>query len=264
MFETEAELAAWLDKREQTLYNRLLLNRSFTGIVTAVQGIMPQWQIQVRRDGEEMSDGHWHKATVPGWTPQVGDQVDLVWRDDNVAHVQAPLSSTAFVSQGSAKLAPTVTLAVATASVSFSNIPQSFTHLWGAWRARGTAAGFNDLGLRLNNDSTNNYNVQIVSALGTTVSTSFVTTSRVRIGSVGVGGGFYSSGWFYIHDYTIATGGAGRRLLNWQGWRNDGGGAGAEWGAADWQNTIDPVTSVTLLPSGGNLDVGCIFSLYGI
>lgn len=90
MVTSEPDLAAYLDKRDQRLYDRLLLNRFFKGTITAVSGTKFPYQIQVQQ-GSQPSDGMWHNCTTPGYIPAIGDQVELAWRDKRVAEVVAPL-----------------------------------------------------------------------------------------------------------------------------------------------------------------------------
>lgn len=83
---------ATMDKRDEKKYSRLLLNKVFRAKITAIDTTKdPRW-IQVQRNGEDSPDPNWYVAAAPGgYTPQVGDEIDLIWRDDVTAHILAVL-----------------------------------------------------------------------------------------------------------------------------------------------------------------------------
>lgn len=91
---TEAELAAYLKKRDEQLYSRLLLNRVFQGTVTGVFGNYPNYLVQIERNGEQHSDGNTYPV-VSNWEPAIGDVCDIIWRDDKVGLAAFPISSAA-------------------------------------------------------------------------------------------------------------------------------------------------------------------------
>lgn len=87
---SEAELAAYLAERDQ----RASLD-PFQGTITAVDASRVTYAVtvvQVQRVGESRPDPHWHACALPGYTPQVGDRVDLAPRDQHVSQVVAPLA----------------------------------------------------------------------------------------------------------------------------------------------------------------------------
>jgi len=155
------------------------------------------------------------------------------------------------------------------ASITFSPIPASFSHLELRIFGRSTAAGAYDVvALRFNGDVTNgNYWGQQVYAVGTSVSTQELsgTTSYATIGSV-PGAGAGSSAWFgqaacrimgyttgfykpfdaaSFHASNIGAGNLQFRVI------------GGLW------SLTSVVTSITVLPGGGNWAVGTQASLLG-
>jgi hypothetical protein len=94
MFSTDEETAAYLLKREQQLYSRLLLHRVFQGTVLAVLGSSPTLAVQVVKTGEAASDGKIYPVTS-NWEPAIGDLCDIIWRDDSDGLAAFPVSSAA-------------------------------------------------------------------------------------------------------------------------------------------------------------------------
>src|SRR6266566_2173901 len=88
MFTTEAELNAYLSKRETTKHDRLLLNPSFTATVIGVRGSAGAYEVRVQRPNDS-SSGSWYSVQNNGTVPQVGDRIDMRWRDPNLASATA-------------------------------------------------------------------------------------------------------------------------------------------------------------------------------
>jgi hypothetical protein len=93
----EAALAAYLDKYLSTRYSRLLDNRFFRGKVVGanpVTVLIPQatnyqggYTVSVLRPEAATPDADAHLCITPGYVPQVGDDVECVWRDAHTAYV---------------------------------------------------------------------------------------------------------------------------------------------------------------------------------
>jgi hypothetical protein len=87
-------LAISMDKREEKLHPRTLLNQHFRATVASIVqpsgGGPGNLQVQVQRVGETQPDGNlypWTAATPP----IVGQDVVLTWEDDKVAHADVAL-----------------------------------------------------------------------------------------------------------------------------------------------------------------------------
>ncbi len=239
----------------------------FQGTVSAIRGSFPLFDVQVIRTGEPGSDGHWHRCIGIGYTPQLGDLVDLVKRDDTFSHVVAPLSPAAFVAQGTARLAPPISITTAAqvvASAAWSAIPGSFTHLWVSWRGRSSAGAPTVLNLRLNDDVSAFYDYEGVDEIGVASTAPFqaLGSTAIRVGAMAASAGNHAGGHINVYDYArVGTG--MRRLITYYSWRNDANGLGVEHGAGNWRNVVDPVTKLTFSAGTGNLEI-FVANLYGI
>lgn len=80
-------LERWLQRRLQRR-----LYPWFVGTVTQVIGNAPPYLVKVVKNGEQTSDGMTYAVPSGRYVPQVGDVVDITWRDDNVGYVAVPLS----------------------------------------------------------------------------------------------------------------------------------------------------------------------------
>jgi hypothetical protein len=90
----ERELDAYLEKWTQRRLGRRL-ETHFRGTIVLVSGTMPPFTVQIQRTGETGSDGNTYACSVPGYVPQIGDSVELAWRDLKTAHVVRPVKTTA-------------------------------------------------------------------------------------------------------------------------------------------------------------------------
>jgi len=86
----ESALADYLKQTLSKLPYSRRLYPWFQGVVTAVTTSGAVSQVQIQRTGEGASDGGTYAIAQPGYRPQVGDTVDLQWRDDDTAYVMAP------------------------------------------------------------------------------------------------------------------------------------------------------------------------------
>jgi hypothetical protein len=87
------------DERGLAAYVRRVIHRGpvdrrlfpwFKGTVTEVLTSGYSMMVRVRRSGEFLADGGTYAVAMPNYRPQVGDTVDLLWRDDDTAYAMAP------------------------------------------------------------------------------------------------------------------------------------------------------------------------------
>ena len=149
--ETEKEVAAYLQATNKRLYDRLFLNRVVAGTITAISGTRPQYLVRIDATGDA-----WHACYEPGYMPQVGDQVDLMWRDADTGYVLTPRSATAMTASWM-QIAKIATGSTTPGSIAFNGVPQSFQHLKVVADCQTTNASTADLLLRYNADSSASY-----------------------------------------------------------------------------------------------------------
>jgi hypothetical protein len=140
-----------------------------------------------------------------------------------------------------------------TASITFSNIPQTYTDL--VLIARGSAGSGANCYIRFNGDTTNNYSATYMSGNGTSTESGRNTSS-----SGGYIGAFYGNSMCITHvmNYTNTT--TYKTFLSRQG-------DAAQFTRAYvdlWRATPQAITSLTMFGAEQNFDVGTTFSLYGI
>jgi hypothetical protein len=165
------------------------------------------------------------------------------------------------------KIAETV-LGAAAASVTFSNIPQTFRSLQLYFFARNDSAASQLLYLQFNTDAAANYRYA-----GHEISTTGVSTPFGSSGDIGFrltvtpgtntgGATAWGSGFAVIPYYTDVT-----RFKAYQAhsWRDDVGVVGLNILSGDWFNvTPAAVTQIVLVMAAGNILAGSTFVLYGI
>lgn len=171
---------------------------------------------------------------------------------------------------GAVTLISKVTTAGSQATVPFSSIPGTYTHLRVLWQARfSDAATTEDLLLQLNGDSGTNYFSQLISATAasTPSAAQVVGTSAAHVGLVTAASAtanFAGSGVIWIPNYAGTT-------FNKQIFTTDGGWIGTASGNGNvqtwfdtWNNTA-AITSMTFSDAGGgNFVNGSVICLYGI
>ena len=157
----------------------------------------------------------------------------------------------------------TQTLSSSAGSVTFTSIPQTYTDLVLVSSMRATASGNQEFTLRLNSDTGSNYSYTRVAGDGSSAF-SDRGTNRTYIDMGYMPGSNSSSGVFGINNLSImnyANTTTNKTLLyRW----NDAGAVNA-YAAAEvglWRST-SAITSITLA-TGGNLEAGSTFTLYGI
>jgi len=128
-------------------------------------------------------------------------------------------------------------------------------------RISAASASIQNLFLRFNGDSGNNYISTIISTNGTTVSTS--TSGLSSFGTVGlctdVGGTRVGFSTATIQNPLAST----YRNWVWQGWEPGTTSALYQSGGGTWIGTT-PITSITItINGGGNFTIGSVFNLHG-
>ena len=146
-----------------------------------------------------------------------------------------------------------------TASINFSSIPGTYTHLQirGIWKASSSGV----LKMQFNSDTGANYKAHYVAGDG---STAYANVTSVSPNAVGIGYNGASTSFVVsvcdILDYTNTNKNTTIRCLN----GNDRNGAGdIEFDSGVWLNTA-AITSISLTPQSGTLSEYSSLALYGI
>ena len=152
----------------------------------------------------------------------------------------------------------TITLSSAANSVIFSSIPATYKDL--ILVATGSTASNQDISIRLNNDSGNNYSFVYMggSGSGSGISGSSSAENKVVLDAYFWRSSEISSVVAQIMDYSATD--KHKTVLS----RNNVAGGGVDAFANRWANTatVNQVRFFTF--QGGNFNVGTTFSLYGI
>jgi hypothetical protein len=156
-------------------------------------------------------------------------------------------------------------LSSATATVTFSNIPQGYKHLQIRFISRNTVVG-DQLGMQFNSDGGSNYARHELSGFGSSAN-SYASTSQIQI--IGIGfeaystntAGIFGAGVIDILDYANTS--KYKTVRSFTGYDfNTGGGVGLVSGL--WMNAA-PITSIAMnQQNSGNFAINSRFSLYGI
>jgi hypothetical protein len=155
------------------------------------------------------------------------------------------------------------TISPVSASVSFTSIPSTYKHLQLRYMARVTSATtLNDINIRFNGDSGNNYAWHFLRADGTTPSVSSgTTTNSIQANDVLTGAsstsGNFGVGIIDIHDYASTTINKTARLFL----GNDQNGSGYVSISSGFRNNTAAINRIDITQTFAN---GSIFSLYGI
>jgi hypothetical protein len=159
----------------------------------------------------------------------------------------------------------TVTTVGGTASITFSSIPQTFTHLQLRSFCRSTAAvGTGNILAEFNGDTGSNYTRHIIQADGGSV----VVAAAVSAASASVGGvvgtsaasNTFEASISDILDYSSTN--RNKTSKDLRGCDYNGAGIVAIY-SSSWMNT-SALTSIRIFPASGNFDVGSRFDLYGV
>ena len=165
---------------------------------------------------------------------------------------------------GGLKLIEEISLGAATASFDFTSIPQYYTHLKIMLQARGDRAATSDnLYLRFNNDSGNNYDTESNQAgLGTTENFG---GSYINCGSIVAGTGtadIANQGVVWINNYSGTTYHKTSSYVGQLKYQNLAP-IYTYVNSGFWRSTA-AITRVTIYTVNGDLDAGSVASLYGL
>lgn len=152
-------------------------------------------------------------------------------------------------------------------AITLSSIPQEYTDLVLVFSLRSNNASyaFDDIGLRINNDSTSNYqNCFFRNREGGVGTFRGTGTSATIFGapSAGAVGNAFGNGMAYIPNYASS----GPKTISTEGYSENTSSTGIQNGyaAVTWNGT-DPVTSLTIVSlNGWDFVINSSVSLYGI
>ena len=142
-------------------------------------------------------------------------------------------------------------------SITFSSIPQDYTHLQIRFIAQGGAVGLN---LRMNGVTTSDYSTHYLTGDGATATSSgtaneiYIYTGRTPTST------YFGVGVIDILDYANTN--KFKTLRSIAG--NDQNGSGSVWLFSGNYRSTTAVSSLTLLSTSGNLAQYSSFALYGI
>lgn len=154
------------------------------------------------------------------------------------------------------------TLSSATASVTFSNIPTTYTDLVLVFQGT-VATNGQSIIVRFNSDSGSNYSRTHLRGASTSpesVRVSSTTASWLSYGA-GVSSTAQCGGTMTIQNYANTT--TYKPVLTKFSNVSGSAGAGIEYGINGWMST-SAITSLTIAAQSGNMNSGCMFTLYGI
>ena len=169
-----------------------------------------------------------------------------IWASQNYSRYQLP---TSFES-----IATTTVGAGGSSSVSFSSIPSTYTHLQirGISRSTRTGSNVNNLRLRTNSDTGNNYSWHRLEGTGSTVTSDAATTQS----------SYQVSGYMPSADYANTNKYKTMRSLH--GFDNNSTAGKVLFTSGLWQST-SAITTITLEPDTAvNFAQYSHFALYGI
>ena len=158
----------------------------------------------------------------------------------------------------------TTTLSTSTATITFSSIPDTFTHLQIRYIARSDFATTEaDFLYSLNSDTTSsNYNYHRLIGNGTAAYSQSSTSSRIVGQNTGSSAtsGMFAAGVIDILDYALTS--KYKTIRNLIGNDRNGGGTTGVYSNL-WRNSA-AISSITLTPDSGNWVQYSHFALYGI
>ena len=151
------------------------------------------------------------------------------------------------------------------ATVTFSSIPATYTHLQIRGIARDSRASTNsDFSLRFNGDSATNYSFHTLEGTGSAVSSSAATNatdiSIANISGNSAGSDTFGASIADILDYANTNKYKTVRSL---GGHDNNGSGNIKMESGNWRST-SAVTSITLIPNTANFVEYTQFALYGI
>jgi hypothetical protein len=151
------------------------------------------------------------------------------------------------------------TLSATTSTVTFSNIPTTFTDLVLTLNVKNPGAGAGNLQMTFNNDSSSLYSQTNLNADGTSATSGRASTQSVlKLGVVGNTNQTFTGNIFHILNYSNPS--VFKTILSRQAWEE---GVAARVGL--YRSTA-PITTITLTvdASNANYSSGSTFTIYGI
>lgn len=161
----------------------------------------------------------------------------------------------------------TSNLATSTASVTFSSIPSTYTHLQIRWIAKCTNSGQSpeNMGFRFNSDTGTNYTRHYIDTNGSTVTagnnTGLSQAYSVLAQTSSTYPSAFSTGYMDILDYSNVNKYTTTRAL--AGIEYNGSGSNIHYTSDLWLNTA-AITNINIRPLSGNFAQYSSFALYGI
>ena len=162
---------------------------------------------------------------------------------------------------GSMDAISAITLSSAQSTITFSNIPQTYTHLQVRFIAA-TSVADQDIWVNFNADTASNYSEHRFYTNGTTI-TSGGLASQGKIeyfGRSGSGSNVFASNIVDIPDYTNTN--KYKTIRSNFGWDNNTT-AFVMYSSGSWRNT-NAITSMVITPQSGTFSQYSSFALYGI
>jgi hypothetical protein len=155
----EAGLSSYVQLLLQRLFKRRLIEPFVRGTVIAASGSYPlQRQVQIQRVGEPQGDGGSYALCIPGYYAQVGDVVDIEWRDEVAGYVAYPLSPGAAITSEVIWKRLTFTSGAPTNLITIDAIPGDFQTLRMEYELKGDAGAAAQFGnLTFNSDYAAHY-----------------------------------------------------------------------------------------------------------
>lgn len=147
------------------------------------------------------------------------------------------------------------------ANVTFSNIPQGYTHLRICSMARQTTGALGDIYAQLNGDTTAANYTRVYFGYGSSVSNGRITQAGLEAicaSGTDAPAGEFSVANLSIYFYT----GAGNKIGITQS-HNYSSGLNWQLSSVEWANT-SAITSIVVVSASGNILAGSRFILYGI
>lgn len=159
----------------------------------------------------------------------------------------------------------TTTLNVAAASIEFTSIPSTYTHLQIRTLHRVTSSGLTNLTIRVNSDTANNYSLHYLFGDGSTVSSNGLANTNLNTlaRTPGTTQTANSFGVAVIDILDYANTNKYKTFRSITGF--DGNGSGEVFlSSANWRST-NAITSIKITDQGaGNLAQYSSFALYGV
>ncbi len=157
----------------------------------------------------------------------------------------------------------TVVLSSATSTVTFSNIPSTYTHLQIRWSAKLTENSVTYLYLRFNSDSATNYSYHTIYGDGSAAALdSNAPTSYAVAGIAGGTANIFAANVLDILDYSNTNKFKTARVIN--GVDVNGAGGYVEFTSSNWRSS-SAVTSIQIITQNPTtLAASSSFALYGI